>query len=109
MERNNPMTSDPQWDAAAVEQAISQVTSMRPAYATIIGFYGAVFVAQVEAAVNTSPETIQIDESSGNENQGGFFAGRTVGISRWTSRRLKNCWPNLRGLRCSPVKNWVCR
>jgi FdhE protein len=63
MERNNPMTSDPQWDAAAVEQAVSQVASMRPAYSTIIGFYGAVFVAQAHAAVNTSPEAIRLDET----------------------------------------------
>ena len=63
MERNNPMTSTPPWDAAAVEQAVSQLTSVRPAYSSIIGFYGPVFVAQVEAADNTSPEAIRLDES----------------------------------------------
>ena len=62
MERKNPMTSTPPWDVAAVEQAVSQLTSVRPAYASIIGFYGPVFVAQVEAAGNASPEAIMLDD-----------------------------------------------
>lgn len=57
------MISTHSWDAATMEQAISQLTSTRSAYASIIGFYGPVFVAQVEAAKKTSPETIQLDES----------------------------------------------
>lgn len=57
------MTTPPPRDAAFVEQAISQLTSLRPAYASIIGFYGPVFVAQIEAAEGTSPEAIQFDES----------------------------------------------
>jgi FdhE protein len=57
------MTNDPLWDVAAVEQAVSQVASMRPAYSAIIGFYGAVFVAQAHASVNTSPGAIRLDEA----------------------------------------------
>ena len=57
------MTSDPQWDAAAVEQAVAQLSSLRPAYAHIIGFYGPVFVAQARALKRTDPGAIDIDEA----------------------------------------------
>jgi len=57
------MTSDSQWDVAAVKQAVAQLTSVRPAYADIIGFYGLVFEAQVKAAAHTAPEAIHLDES----------------------------------------------
>lgn len=57
------MRPTPPWDVAAVEQAMAQLTSVRPAYASIIGFYGPVFIAQIEATENTSPEAIRFDES----------------------------------------------
>jgi len=56
------MNSNPLWDAAAVEQAVSRVASIRPAYSAIIGFYGAVFVAQAHAAGKTVPRAIRLDE-----------------------------------------------
>ena len=62
-ERNKPMNSNPLWDAAAVEQAVSRVATMRPAYSSIIGFYGAVFVAQAQVAGKTSPAEIRIDDA----------------------------------------------
>jgi FdhE protein len=37
--------------------------AVRPAYASILGFYGPVFVAQLEAAAETSPAAIDIDAS----------------------------------------------
>ena len=57
------MNSNPLWDAAAVEQAVSRVASIRPAYSAIIGFYGAVFVAQAYAAGKTAPRAIRLDEA----------------------------------------------
>lgn len=57
------MTSNPVWDEVTVQQAVSQVTVLRPAYSAIIGFYGPVFVAQSHAADETSPGAIRIDES----------------------------------------------
>ena len=57
------MTINPVWDQAAVERAVSQVAASRPAYTSILGFYGPVFVAQIKAAESTLSEGIQIDES----------------------------------------------
>jgi FdhE protein len=57
------MNSNPLWNAAAVEQAVSQVGSKRPAYSAIIGFYGAVFVAQAHAAEKRSPAEIRLDDA----------------------------------------------
>ncbi|MFO7715645.1 formate dehydrogenase accessory protein FdhE [Desulfosarcina sp.] len=57
------MTSTPVWNETTIKQAISQVTAMRPAYTTILGFYGPVFVAQSHAAEDTCPEAIRIDRS----------------------------------------------
>ena len=53
----------PLWDAAAVEKAVAQLTAERPAYASILGFYGPVFTAQIKAASHTSPASIAVDES----------------------------------------------
>jgi FdhE protein len=50
-------------DAAEVEQACAQLASIRPAYTSILGFYGPVYSAQLEAAAETSPPEISIDES----------------------------------------------
>jgi FdhE protein len=50
-------------DAAAVEQAVAQVAAIRPAYASMLGFYGPVFVAQEKAAAATAPGTIPGDDS----------------------------------------------
>lgn len=57
------MTGNPLWDAAAVEGLVSHVAAIRPPYASILGFYGPVFVAQVHATDSTSPEAIRIDPS----------------------------------------------
>ncbi|MBC2709457.1 MAG: formate dehydrogenase accessory protein FdhE [Desulfosarcina sp.] len=57
------MTTNHVWDAAGVQQAVSQIASIRPAYADILGFYGPVFAAQVNAAVDTCPEAIRMDDS----------------------------------------------
>ncbi|MGD9309324.1 MAG: formate dehydrogenase accessory protein FdhE [Desulfosarcina sp.] len=57
------MTGTPPCDVTAVEAAAALLTAERPAYASIIGFYGAVFVAQARMVGTVSPETIQLDES----------------------------------------------
>ena len=57
------MTGTPLCDVAAVEAAAALLTARRPAYASIIGFYGAVFVAQARTAETVSPEMIRLDES----------------------------------------------
>jgi len=57
------MTQTPLWDAAAVDKAVTQLTGNRPAYASILGFYGPVFAAQIEAAARTSPAAIGVDDS----------------------------------------------
>lgn len=58
------MSNTPVWDAAAVEQAAAQMAAIRPAYASILGFYGAVFAAQANAASHTCPAAIQVVESA---------------------------------------------
>lgn len=58
------MTNTPIWDAAAVEQAVAQMTAIRPAYASILGFYGPVFAAQAKAAEHTCPDVIMVDTSA---------------------------------------------
>jgi hypothetical protein len=63
-ERNDSMSITPVWDAATVEQAVAQVAAIRPAYASILGFYGPVFAAQAGAAAHTCPAAIQVDESA---------------------------------------------
>jgi FdhE protein len=63
-ERNDSMSITPIWDAATVEQAVAQVAAIRPAYASILGFYGPVFAAQAGAAAHTCPAAIQVDESA---------------------------------------------
>ncbi|MCB2147148.1 MAG: formate dehydrogenase accessory protein FdhE [Deltaproteobacteria bacterium] len=55
------MTSHTLWDAAAVEQAVAQLASIRPAYASILDFYGPVFAAQAQAVGNTFPGEIPVD------------------------------------------------
>ncbi len=58
------MHTPPVRDAAAVEQAVAQMAAIRPAYASILGFYGPVFAAQAGAAAHTCPAAIQVDESA---------------------------------------------
>jgi FdhE protein len=55
--------STQKWDSALVEKAVSQVAAKRPAYASILDFYGPVFAAQVNSVSETSPETILLDAS----------------------------------------------
>jgi FdhE protein len=58
------MTSTPLWDAVAVEKAVARLTANRPAYASLLGFYGPVFAAQIKSATDTAPAAIAVDESS---------------------------------------------
>jgi hypothetical protein len=69
-ERNDSMSITPVWDAATVEQAVAQVAAIRPAYASILGFYGPVFAAQAGAAAHTCPAAIQVDESALEDENG---------------------------------------
>jgi FdhE protein len=46
-----------------IERATAQLAALRPAYASILGFYGPVFAAQLRAAADTSPVEIDIDPS----------------------------------------------
>ena len=55
--------SRPAIDLAAVKSAADQLAAKRPAYTSILGFYGPVFAAQLEAAVETLPAEIEIDAS----------------------------------------------
>ncbi|BBO77223.1 formate dehydrogenase accessory protein FdhE [Desulfosarcina widdelii] len=57
------MTHTPLWDESAVEKAVAQMTAKRPAYASILGFYGPVFIAQIKAGAHVSPAAIAVDES----------------------------------------------
>ena len=51
------------WEAPAVEQVVARMVALRPAYTSILAFYGPVFVAQRRAAAETSPAAIEIDEA----------------------------------------------
>jgi FdhE protein len=53
----------PSIDWAAINNAVAHLAAVRPAYASILGFYGPVFVAQLEAVAETSPAAIDIDAS----------------------------------------------
>lgn len=55
------MTSMPVWGAAAIEKIVAGLVASRPAYASILGFYGPVFTAQAKAAGDTSPPPISVD------------------------------------------------
>jgi FdhE protein len=79
------MTFTPSRDAAAVEQAVARAAAARPAYRSMLGFYGPVFVAQVRAAAHTFPPAIELDDSeSAMKLREGFSliipAGFTVDI-----------------------------
>jgi len=50
-------------EAKEIEAAPANLVSTRPAYKSILGFYGPVFVAQANAAAQTFPPEIQVDES----------------------------------------------
>ena len=58
------MTLASPWNAAAIEQLASQLTTLRPAYSAIIDYYAAVFALQVHSAETTSPEVIRIDPAT---------------------------------------------
>ena len=47
--------------SALVEKAVSQVAAKRPAYASILDFYGPVFAAQERSIAETSPGAIPLD------------------------------------------------
>ncbi len=63
LERIHLMTSQSLPDAAAVEKIVAHLSASRPAYASILNFYGPVFTAQVKAAAHTRPAAIELDES----------------------------------------------
>lgn len=58
------MSNTSVWDAQKVEQAAAQMAVIRPAYASILSFYGPVFAAQASAVAHTCPAPIQVDESA---------------------------------------------
>ena len=55
--------SRPNIDVAAIDAAVDRLSKQRPAYAAILGFYGPVYRAQLEAVAKTSPPAVRIDES----------------------------------------------
>lgn len=50
-------------EATQIEAATASLISTRPAYKSILGFYGPVFVAQANAAPTTCPQEIEVDTS----------------------------------------------
>lgn len=57
------MTSPAYRDKHFVEKAVSEITAVRPAYLSLIAFYGPVFVAQADAFAQTDPPPIPVDEA----------------------------------------------
>ena len=55
------MTSIPVWDAATIEKSVASLVDSRPAYASLLGFYGPVFSAQAKAVGDTSPPPIPLE------------------------------------------------
>lgn len=55
--------SPPTTDAPTIEAAVAHLADLRPAYAAILTFYGAVFTAQAQAEAATSPAAIDVDET----------------------------------------------
>ena len=64
----------PAMDSSAIESAIGHLAAARPAYAAILGFYGPVYRAQLEAAAETSPPAIRIDEALLDKQSGQGFS-----------------------------------
>jgi FdhE protein len=58
------MTSSSLLDAATIGKAAALLAKSRPAYASILSFYGPVFSAQAKAAANTPPPVIPVDEAT---------------------------------------------
>ena len=58
------MTSMLVWDAAAIEKSVANLVASRPAYASLLGFYGPVFSAQAKAVAATSPPPIQVEAAA---------------------------------------------
>ncbi len=56
-------TSAPAWDASAIEKSVARLSAIRPAYTSILSFYGPVFIAQAKSAQQTCPPAIQVDEA----------------------------------------------
>ena len=50
-------------DAVTIEKSVAQLTASRPAYTSMLGFYGPVFVAQAKSAQHTRPPAIQVDNA----------------------------------------------
>lgn len=49
-------------ESTEIESAAAKLALIRPAYQSILGFYGPVFMAQADAALQTRPPDIQVDE-----------------------------------------------
>lgn len=58
------MTSIPLQAPATIEKIAVQLAESRPAYAAILRFYGPVFSAQAQAAGETAPRRIDVDEAA---------------------------------------------
>lgn len=57
------MTSPADRDQTFVAQAVAEISAVRPAYLSLLAFYGPVFVSQAEAAGDTHPPPIPVDAS----------------------------------------------
>jgi len=68
------MTSMPLRDPAAIDKIVAHLAESRPAYASILSFYGPVFSAQAKAAANTSPTPIGVDAAALQMRQREGFA-----------------------------------
>ena len=65
------MTTPGDRDPIFVDKAVSEILAVRPAYTSLLAFYGPVFVAQAEAAAETYPPAIPVDDqkiSTAREN-----------------------------------------
>ena len=61
-------------DATVIETAVAHLNASRPAYATMLGFYGPVFAAQARAAADTSPKPVRVDAADLHMRQQEGFA-----------------------------------
>ena len=68
------MTSVPLQDSAAIEKIVVQLVESRPAYASLLGFYGPVFTAQARAMEDAFSTPINVEEESLRMRQQEGFA-----------------------------------
>ncbi len=58
------MTCTPTWNAAAIDKTAALLAQTRPAYASLLRFYGPVFSAQARAIEKMSPKRIDVDKAA---------------------------------------------